>query len=125
MLYDVKFPSSEEDCKKVFTFRKKREGARHYSRPIMANFIETFDSCVMTVLWRKTATKGKTYRVDETRRSVGINDRPCEASLRYEAERMYYSCRDARNYSIEEIMEQMTDIENQMNDAIGIALTKI
>ena len=91
----------------------------------MANFIETFEMSVMTVLWRKTDTKGKVYKVDEVQRCLGINARPSEDLLRYEAERMYYSCRDARNYSIEEIMEQMTDVQNQMNDAIGIALTKI
>lgn len=89
MLYEIKFPSTEDDCKKVLAFRKKQEGVRHYSRPIMANFIETFEMSVMTVLWRKTTSKGKAYKVDEVQRCLGINARPNEALLRYEAERMY------------------------------------
>lgn len=71
----VKFPSTEENCKKVLAFVKKRDGVTHYTRPILSNFIETFDSGVITILYKSEA-KGSRFKVEELSRCTPIHAKP-------------------------------------------------
>lgn len=119
----VRFPSTEEDCKKVLSFHKKREGASHYTRPILSNFVEAFDSGVMTILYKSKA-KGSRFKVEEAERYTPIHAKPNPETLRKSAEIMHYSSRDGQRHTIEQIMEMMTETQNRAYDAIGQALLK-
>lgn len=117
----VKFPSTEKDCKKVLAFCRKREGKAAYNRPILENFKEDFKSCVMTILFKGQSGK---FEVQEVQRLLPINGQPNFQTVYRTAEQLtFYPA--FRGMTVEDVMVLLQKTEDEINDAIGQALLEI
>lgn len=115
--YQVKFPSTEADCKKVLAFCRKNEGASHYKNPVLENFKEDFKSNVLTVL-SKADYKGSQWRVKQFSRMIPVNGKPKQETIERSVE--IFAARN--RMSINDARKLLEDNETNFINAIGQAL---
>lgn len=120
MVYKVRFPESEKDCKKVLSFCKKREGKAAYNRPVMDSFIERFDSGVMTILY---SSEGNKEKVEEVQRYLPVNAQNPIKYYRESASQLKF-LPAFKGMSEEDIVILLMENEDSLNSAIGKALLR-
>lgn len=118
--YQIKFPTTEADCKKALAMHKRLYGASHYSNPVLANFKESLDSCVMSVII-KSNHKGSTWKVRELQRELPVDGKPKPDVLEFHIEKLSAMFNLTRDDAVYLIVEG----ENRLHDAIGQALCKL
>jgi hypothetical protein len=116
--YQVKFPASEVDCKKVLAYQKKQEGAWHYRNPVLENFKEDFNSSILTVL-AKANYKDARWKVHQFSRMLPINGQPKKETIEQSI-----SIFAARNLLSEDEAKQIL-VENESNFISAIATALI
>ncbi len=112
--YKIKFPRTDAEKKKVLSFfRRKYKG--DYTRPILGNCEEMFDSCTMIVIVNK--------KVREMQRASSINQPNKETDDRTV---FNFHCTIAhKGFTLSDAKWLLNEANHRLNDAIGVELTKI
>lgn len=113
--YKVKFPTTEADAKKVLSYFR-RQYRSELNRPILENFKEKFDSCVMTVIVNN--------KVQEVQRMLPINGKPNPDTFLHSAKNLHASIAH-HGYTLAEVIWVMEETDIRRNEAIGKVLARM
>ena len=112
--WKVRFPETDADKKKVLAFLRRQYGG--YTRPILDNCKEAFDSCTMMVIVNN--------KVRELQRLSSIGEKPNQETS--EKTIANFHCTIAhKGFTLQEARWLLDESDNRLYTAIGAALVKI